>query len=354
MELADRIYQAYLEVLIPTFFEAARDIAHESLALFKDLPAGSQKRVIEAPDTYNQLTRVVRHERHDFDVYLSAATMAEGVWAGQLKASRPVWACDGAFLVDVSDAAVFGPEGWRYGGSYAAPRLGGAVPLDHHSPFAQRPMPVAEFRSVHYGDALPFRPKEECAAYSKINKAFQTIEKFHPVAAKFIVKYAKTVIARKGDASKGTFQSASRNAFIGQIVLLNAHEPHVDQEYIAESLIHESIHSLLWRAEILEHFLLDPSIDMGTVRSSWSGEKIYYYTLLQACFVWAGIFWFWRGMIETKATFSMPRMEQLKERARRGFLSDQYEASLSSGRINLRPAVWEVFMALQSEIRNSN
>ncbi len=353
LDLADEVYRAYLEMLIPTFFEVCRDLALEELAQYNDLGADSQKRVMEAPDTYNQLTKVLRREQNEFEGYISNAIRAERAWAGQLTTAQPTWACDGSFLVDCSGRARFDSNGWRSGGGFLAPRLGGAVPLDHHSPFARKPMPVAEFRTVKYGNALPFQPEEETAVYSKINAAYSTVEKCHPIAAAFITRYAKAVIVRKGNTSKGTFQSASRNAFIGQIVLLNAHELHVDTEYIAESLIHESIHSLLWRAEILQHFLLDPKIPMGTVRSSWSGEEIYYYTLLQACFVWAGIYWFWREMMAANATFSMPRMVELSERARRGFLTSQYRQSLAKGRANLQPHVWEVFLQIQSEIRNS-
>lgn len=353
LALADKVYGAYLEILISTFLDALQNQSPKCLESFRTLPEVNQRRIIEAPDTYNQLTRLLRNEKNVFLEYIHETIEFEFARSKRPYFGSAAWACDGGLLLDQSERPVFDDTGWRIGGYYEAPKVGGHIPIDHHSPFARRPMPVASFRSVQYGNALAFNPEEEKIANRKILESFQVIKEAMPTAANFVTNYAKTIIARKGLKSNKIFQSASRNAFIGQIVLLNAHAPHVDREYIAESLIHESIHSLLWRAEILEHFLIRPSEPIKTVISNWSGEEIYYYTLLQACFVWFGIFWFWRGMSASSARFSLERMKQLEQRARAGFVTDGYEDALSIHKNNLRPGVWNVFIELKRMVQDA-
>jgi HEXXH motif-containing protein len=285
--------------------------------------------------------------------YLQNTIYAELAFSGTTQIQKPVWMCDGSRLIDKRSNATFDEEGWRLGGRYEAATVFNGIPLDHHSPFARRPMPVAEFRSIHYGRPRPFTAQEEATAVEKVKDAAALISQFAPHNADFIGRYVKTIVLRKSEEEHGAFQSASRNSFIGQVVLLNAHLSHVDLAYVAESLVHESIHSVLWRAEILDQLLIDPQKDMYTVRSAWSGEEIYYYTLLQACLVWYGIFWFWRNLRSTQAPIPEERMLYLQERARRGFLKREYEQALRSHCDNLAEGILEMLLHLRDVVRTS-
>ncbi|MEQ1717198.1 MAG: HEXXH motif-containing putative peptide modification protein [Hyphomicrobium sp.] len=352
LRLADHVYVAFTEQLISSLYCVLEEAAPDALSQLKHLPLSSIKRIIEAPDTYNQLTRFLRSEQNSLINYILCAVMAEKEKPSPGCLITPLWSCDGSFLVDrVGRPATYDSDGWRIGGSFDAPMVGGLVPIDHHSPFARKEMPVAEFRSVQYGAPSSFSRTEEASANEKITNAFAQIQVAAPTAAAFIVRYAKSIVARKRDGENIVFQSASRNAYIGQIVLLNPHASHVDAEYIAESLIHEATHSLLWRAEVLDHFLLDPGRDTGTVQSPWSGETVYYYTLLQACFVWYGIYWFWENMRKRPHVFSTKRMVALQQRAMHGFMQDSYARALMQGADNLKPGIIEVFLEMQKIIK---
>ena len=355
IDLADVVYKSYINVLITCFIEHLSNLNTELYGRFRALPETSAQRIIEAPETYNQLVRATRNEDNQFYCHILDGVEVEMArnYCNEECCAIKKWSANGDLFFDVTNEPAFDKYGWRIGGYYAAHRLGGQIPLDNQSIHARRSMPVADFRSVQYGNPEPMSLVEEDRAASKIVESFNILAEVLPIAAKFILRYAKSIVLRKSSLSRGIFQSASRNAFIGQIVFLNAHEDHVDHEYVAESLIHESIHSLLWRAEILDHFIVDPNKHMGTVRSPWSGEEIYYYTLLQACLVWYGIFCFWSNVLDQQSFFQKERITFLLERARRGFLVDDYAASLGSHRGNLKYGVYEVFMEVRKRVGSS-
>ncbi|UIJ81835.1 aKG-HExxH-type peptide beta-hydroxylase [Rhizobium leguminosarum] len=351
IRLTDRVYEQYLEVLLRVFIEELSILSKEIQERFSTLPPESKMRLIEAPETYNLLVRRLRGDKVDVRSWIAQSVEAEWAILHRDHTCKPgTWSADGSFLFDKKTEVVRDSQGWIIGGWRENVLLDRKIPIDHHSPFARRDMPVAEFRSVQYGDPEAFRSGDERKAVDKIVKSYEKIRISLPVAADFISRYAKAIVIRRSSHADGVFQSASRNAFIGQIVLLNAHADHVDHEYMAESLVHESIHSLLWRAEILDHFLVDPEKEMGTVTSAWSGETIYYYTLLQACFVWYGIFNFWNKVCNNHAVFDKKRAGELLERSRRGFLSGEYKRSLLSNSDNLKRGVLNVFEDMRNRV----
>jgi HEXXH motif-containing protein len=315
---------------------------------FDELPLPSKSRIVESPDVYNQITQYVRNQSNTLQNLLEQSIRVEELRNGlHLHPCAGKWSANGDFLFDDVLEEKRDEAGWRIRGRFSAPLLGNKIPLDHHSPFARHPMPVAEFRSVQFGTAEPMTAKEEQCAITLVRRSFSKINSALPEAADFIGRCVNSIILRKTSSTGKIFQSASRNAFIGQIVLLNPHHDHVDDEDMAESLIHESIHALLWRAEILDHFLLNPNMEMGIVRSPWSGERIVYYTLLQACFVWYGIFWFWDAVTRSKSEFYPNRAIRLRDRARAGFHKEEYIMSLEQNCRNLKPGVFEVFKELR-------
>ena len=351
VHLTDRVFTVYLRVFLDTFLSILPELDENLERRFHKLSLRSKHLIVEAPDTYNQITKYLRHQDNRTREFLRRSiTVEEARNGGRLDVCTGMWSANGDFLSDSVVNESRDAAGWRSRGRFFAPLLAGHIPLDHHSIFARHPMPVAEFRSVRFGDAESMTPTEEARAISKVMESFGKIAQSLPVAANFISRYVNSIILRKTSRTNDLFQSASRNAFIGQIVLLNPHQDHVDDEYMAESLLHESIHSLLWRAEILDHFIFDAHMDMGLVQSPWSGEKIFYYTLLQACFVWYGLFWFWNTILSLETPFCASRALELRERARSGFLKPEYASALDQNRINLKSGVLEVFGELRDRV----
>jgi hypothetical protein len=113
--------------------------------------------------------------------------------------------------------------------------------------------------------------------------------------------------------------SSSFSQYIGLALLVNPHLAGVDIEKLADSMVHESIHSMLFMLEELEPpFLLDPMSAKIMVKSPWSGNVINLHAYLHACLVWYALFWFWLHAAST-GKFSAERCAAFREKARSGF-----------------------------------
>jgi HEXXH motif-containing protein len=114
--------------------------------------------------------------------------------------------------------------------------------------------------------------------------------------------------------------SSSFSQFIGLALLVNPHLPAVDVEKLTDSIVHESIHSMLFMLEEVEApFLLDRLSAKIMVTSPWSGNVINLHAYLHACLVWYGLYRFWRRVSST-GEYSAERRRALQDKARSGFV----------------------------------
>ena len=95
----------------------------------------------------------------------------------------------------------------------------------------------------------------------------------------------------RNDYVVGGSASGSFRGLPGLSVFVNCTEI-TDTELLIDSIIHESIHSLLFTTEIVNRERL---VDLSEVVSSpWTGNPITVDNFLQAIYVWYGLFHFWR------------------------------------------------------------
>jgi len=127
--------------------------------------------------------KYIRGDGGEFRNYLRCSVSAERAYQDGCATKVPTWLCDGSQLIDSHDVAEFDAAGWRVGGSYRAPEIYHSILLDHHSIYARRPMPVAEFRSVQYGPAVPFEGEQELIAFQKVISAAEVISLAMPQVA---------------------------------------------------------------------------------------------------------------------------------------------------------------------------
>ncbi len=142
-----------------------------------------------------------------------------------------------------------------------------------------------------------------------------------PSAAEFAQTFLTQVSLRFEPGAPTKINSSSFSQFIGLALLVNPHLPSVDVEKLADLIVHESIHSLLFMLEEVEQpFLLDRLSAKIMVKSPWSGNVINLHAYLHACLVWYGLYWFWCRASST-GVFSAERCKALQEKARSGFLN---------------------------------
>lgn len=349
--LFNPVRRSYLVVILNSLYSLARRTDNTNLLLeFQELPTKSQERIAKSPEFFNSLNCGVRGEPAQFVSFLRTSIAVERSRAG---AASPIaskrWSANGDYFEDTTDTPQFDNAGWRVGGRYSAPTLPSSIPIDHESIHARGAMPVSDFRTVSYNHPTHLSSHDLKKTIEKIRSGFLFIEDAVPEAAIFFRQSAKTVILRVNPKTS-MFQSASRSAYIGQVVLLNPHLSVVDVALVAESLLHEAVHGALWRAEVLDEFLVGANEGISVVTSPWSGQRVFYYTFLHACLVWYAIYHFWCTVEKSGNYFDARRIAFLKRRAKVGFDTKEYINTISVHKERLRPGVLDIFIALRDRI----
>jgi hypothetical protein len=167
---------------------------------------------------------------------------------------------------------------------------------------------------------LPLGESDSQAVRERLADCMTRLSAAVPAAAEFAQTFLTQVSLRFEPAAPTKINSSSFSQYIGLALLVNPHRPAVDVEKFADSIVHESIHSMLFMLEEVESpFLLDRLSAKITVKSPWSGNVINLQAYLHACLVWYGLYWFWRRASST-GVFSAERRQALQDKARSGFL----------------------------------
>jgi hypothetical protein len=343
LDNSDIVYNQFNSLLCQSLTDFEDKELNYQISKLLKLPTRSFWRIVTSPDFYQRTIEACKGDLPNLIKFLNDSVLVEDFRYGHSDHSSTLgkWSANGDFYFP-------GPsqdDKWKINELYISPYLENRIPLDFISFHARREMPVEAFRPVQYGEANPFTEDEIIQTCLKVQNAFNKIKKSAPIAAEFILKYAKTIVLRKDMKNIDIFQSSSCNGYIGQIVLLNPHLHHVNEELIAESLVHESIHSLMWRAEILNHIIKDPMLSMETVVSPWSGFELHYYTILQAAFVWYGIANFWKLNLNA-GHFDNEKVKFYLSRAKKGFIDRSFLNQVDKHKYNLNDGMYQAFIQL--------
>ncbi|MFF0738830.1 HEXXH motif-containing putative peptide modification protein [Streptomyces sp. NPDC004111] len=138
-------------------------------------------------------------------------------------------------------------------------------------------------------------------------------------AARFVDTFSEVVALREEHGPASVFHSSSFSGLVGLCRLTNAHLDSVTPGLLAESLVHESTHAMLYLyEEVREPFLRRPDANDRSVTSPWTGATIRLQSFLHACAVWYAVHWYW----ERARAAGLCDPAQAEERtalARRGF-----------------------------------
>jgi hypothetical protein len=199
-------------------------------------------------------------------------------------------------------------------------------------------------RLEHY--AVP-SPRE--LAIGRLEAAMRGIDAVDAGVASFVRRF--TLVANVlVDSETPKFTSGSTSQYIGRSLFCNAHLPGVDVELMADSLVHEAIHSLLYMHEIREEWIDNDVLSReSVVESPWSGATLLVRPFLQACFVWFGLTHFWSLALGGSA-FRPERAEARLVMARRGFLNGPLEARIAGYVPHIAPPLLEMVRTMQATV----
>ena len=156
-------------------------------------------------------------------------------------------------LLVATDRDVLGPDGTVV----ARWPLARELPLDVASPFALSADVVGTLiRLPEPGPCLS--ANDVRATVLKLGGAVAEIADGVPPAWDVVRDFTKVVMLLPDRNAPSQFSSGSSGQFVGRTVLSNPHLPAVTQVHLAEALVHEAIHSVLYMDEQHDPWVLDP------------------------------------------------------------------------------------------------
>jgi len=288
-----------------------------AIALLRSLPESAFERFISAPETSCRLLWRASHTHEEVaDFFLSSLT-AELARAGDNVNSpaRDIWTALGDFCLR--------PDG----STFSAPVLLGLPPLDFDSPYATD-LDLSGRAATTLVPRDRLDSEEKKLALERLRSAADGIRRISPQVHQFVRSFTKVLILQRDPEAPSMFASGSSGQFVGRSVLSNPQLPSVDDVDVAEGLVHEAIHSLLYMQEQQKRWV-DPAFYGAEKRthSPWTGNHLPLRPYLQACFVWYGLVHFW-AMALAEGIFPPGRVRERLVQSMSGFLDDSFEEPL--------------------------
>ncbi|MBD2233658.1 HEXXH motif-containing putative peptide modification protein [Phormidium tenue] len=193
-------------------------------------------------------------------------------------------------------------------------RLGSGPFVDLKGPDVLRPLPDIP------GQAARLPSEAAQSVLIRLHHAYHSIGNVSKYAQALIDQTTLVIVCRE-DVSLPTCVAACSPIAIGRTVLRNPHRTEVDEEELAECLIHEAIHTAIDIAELESPMFLPATVSNVKLISPWSGRSLDINTYLQACWVWFGLASFWADALVSQA-FDMKKSFFRLNRALRGFTTD--------------------------------
>lgn len=230
------------------------------------------------------------------------------------------------------------------------PRLRDGLALDFGSPntlqvdFGGQGNRPGEYREG-FGSA------ERALIIDRIEAACAGIRRIRIGILEFVNTFNKVLICQRDPAAPKLFSSGSTGQYVGRSFVTNPHLDSVDEVELAEALVHEGIHALLYMQERCKAWIHDPDADrpVPLVDSPWSGTRLSVRSYLQACFVWYGLTHFWAKAL-TCSVFDAARARQRLSVAVFGFLGESVVDRLQPYRMGISVDLMDAIVEMQSSI----
>jgi len=300
-DTTDRVYNSYIELLAETLGKLSARIRKEDAMLGERLASHAAQssdeallRVLSAPETSYRLLSPRAHKLCDAAAFIEQVFEVEAALSGQrILFHNKTWSALG-------DLAIY-PDGTIY----RFPQIEAFMPLDFGSDHA-RAIDLTGEGTIAQKPNPPFRNYEIELLVNWLHRTRDGIKATSESVLDFVVRFTRVLVLQKDPIGSASFSSGSTRQHIGRSCLGN---PQIaDEADIANAIVHESIHSLLYMQEVQKAWVFDPDLFMPVPRvvSPWTGKALALRPFLQACFVWYGLLQFWSLALSANA-FSIDR-----------------------------------------------
>jgi hypothetical protein len=348
-QAVETIYRSYVDLLsdaLAMLLRRLRDtapITAESLsAQLSHASETAILRVLTAPESSYRLLGHGDASDAERSAFLQAAFSAERAREGEV--------CN------------FGAETWTALGDTAFATdgrrvtewpLDGVMPLDFGSPHAQAAAVEEMELDGARGNFEPFSSDEIASVCDRIEEAAQAIKTTRPDLMAFVNTFTRVLVCLKDSVAPDSFASGSTGQFIGRSFLANPHHASADAATVAEGIIHESIHGLLYMQERAKAWVSKDLYRLPPIIvSPWTQTPLRLRPYLQAAFVWYGLLHFWTLALRAE-TFAPERIRTRIAIASRGFLRGRLDDPLQQFRKGIAEDLFWALETMQEHVVQS-
>lgn len=320
------VHDSYIQLLADRLGQELGHLYARDKALGADLikqvqtlPDPAFVRFIAAPETSCRLLWRASHTDNEVTDFLRRSLAAELARMGDSLDSLPqdAWTALGDFCLR------------KDGSTFAAPVLPGLPPLDFDSPYATD-LDFSGRAVITLVPRAKLDGEDRHKVLERLNTAAEGIRRVSLHVDEFVRLFTKILILQCDPEAPDMFASGSSGQFVGRSVLSNPQLLKVDDVEMAEGLVHEAIHALLYMQEQRKRWV-SPAFygaEKCTV-SPWTGNQLPLRPYLQACFVWYGLAHFW-AMALSEGVFPAARVRGRLVQSTSGFLDDTFEVPLTA------------------------
>ncbi|HET9769205.1 MAG TPA: HEXXH motif-containing putative peptide modification protein, partial [Thermoanaerobaculia bacterium] len=224
----------------------------------------------------------------------------------------PAWSPNGDLYVVAGGTESTAPSRFDRTRRYRAARFG-RVAVDFFSPYA------GDAQEGWTPGLMAHSAAEAEELLRRVEQALLLVYATSWEAATFIDLSLCSLVLRPDPSAPDKAWSGSWSTMIGKAVLANQHLPSSSPAALADAILHESIHSFLYRLErSAAIFALPPPPELS-VRSPWTGAELASSSFSHACLVWFGLWSFWRRALAGGSS-AVAEGRPLLARAASGFL----------------------------------
>ena len=199
---------------------------------------------------------------------------------------------------------------------------------------------------------LALSPAETDIACGKIDAALEHLAATSAAIGAFWTRTIDVVALRGMTPAPPGLMSTTAELTPRSMRIINAHQPQIGVDLLADGLLHEAIHSIVFMFEHSVTRLLSPATMAARTAavSPWSGRSLQLLSYAHACIVWYGLYGYWRLAERSEDPAMAARARRQCDMARAGFARRPVSQGLRPFHDTLAPETLALLVLLEQRM----
>jgi hypothetical protein len=343
LSAAREIHEIWISQRLLTWSRAA---GTNFMDLIATLPRSARDRLFRAPQL-SLLLRSGKSPTVDELARLHAFIEIEEFLCGKKDRAPSGWSALGDYGASCGSAHQPAAGFWPSGKGQYAP-YAGKILIDSCSPWSLHAN--ANLVPGWSGESEPYDHSSVVLIQERLEEAIDFIGSVSATTRETIESSVAVICIVRWTGNSNAAASMSARRVLGMVGLVNLHNPEAwFAGTIPEAFVHEAIHSLIYRLELLSSLYTEKDLPFSlTVTSPWTANTLPLHSFVHACFVWFGLWNFWRLCAEQNLDYP-----QLRLKAQKGFLQGDISALVSAEAAEcIQPDILHAIHFMFDEVRS--